>query len=445
MSNSFSRRAAIFGYDMIAGAIDPMTIGAMKRFLFPSARIWAAANGARGDADAVSTMLPPRGQKRIQSKASKLALEKNEGARQRSAEANEAWRTTVIEGGAGDPAEAETARRRAASGHLAMSGPLAAAIGRRGVPTVAWAMEAPGAASPLQDTFNAPDDLWAIQAGPEYREGALMRRWLSAPAETKLAEDTAYARVSWPVDVQPHGVVVVGGGVGIEWDIFVRMRRGHDFANVFTIHGLAVVELISPGHGLRRADHLYGGESFFQSAPVSAAASLAAQVRETARWIAWARGAFALPVGLFGVSMSSFAAQLAISHCGAWPDVARPDAAMLMAHSGDLIGVTQGSLSKGLGLPVAQKAAGWTAADFAHWGEALGPAEAPAVPPSRIVSITGRRDGVTPFKDGESVRNMWGIPPANRFTFGHGHMGLPFRSVLDPVANVRFAEIFRQV
>jgi hypothetical protein len=443
MSNSFSRRAAIAGYDLVAGFVDPITIGAMKRWWFPSARIWASANGARGDADAVAANLPPRGQKRIRSKASQLALQKNESARQQSSDANAAWREVVIQGGDGDPAAAETTRRRAGSRHLAMHGPLAAAVGRRGVKTVAWAMEAPGALPPTADAFMASDNLESVQEGPEFREDTLMRRWLAAPAETGLVGDIAYARVSWPVDMPVHGVIVVGAGVGVEWDIFVRMRRDHDFAHAYTVHGLAVVELVSPGHGLRRADHLYGEESFFQSAPVSAGASLAAQVRETGRWIAWARRAFSLPVGEFGVSMSSFAAQLAISHCNAWPEAARPDAALLMAHSGDLIGVTQGSLSRGLGLPAAQKAAGWTAADFAPWGEALGPADKPAITPEAIVSITGRRDGVTPFRDGEIVRENWGIPPANRFTYGHGHMGLPFRVIMEPDANERFSEILR--
>ena len=108
-----------------------------------------------------------------------------------------------------------------------------------------------------------------------------------------------------------------------------------------------------------------------------------------------------------------------------------------------MIGVTQGSLSRGLGLPAAQKAAGRTAADFAPWGAALGPADKPAIAPEAIVSITGRRDGVTPFRDGEIIRDNWGIPLANRFTYGHGHMGLPFRVIMEPDANERFSKILR--
>ena len=41
------------------------------------------------------------------------------------------------------------------------------------------------------------------------------------------------------------------------------------------------------------------------------------------------------------------------------------------------------------------------------------------------------------------VRENWGIPPANRFTYGHGHMGLPFRVIMEPDANERFSEILR--
>jgi len=235
-----------------------------------------------------------------------LAFHKNESARLQASEANAAWREVVINGADGEPAAAEAARRRAGSRHLAMHGPLTAAAGRRGFQTVAWAMEAPGALPHGSDAFIASDNLEFVQEGPKFQEETLMRRWLAAPAETGLVGDTAYTRFSWPVDMPVHGVVVVGAGVGVEWDIFVRMRRDHDSAHAHTVHRLAVVELVSPG------------------------ASLAAQVRETGRWIAWARQTFNLPVGVFGVLMSSFAAQLAISNCSAWPEAARPDAALLM-------------------------------------------------------------------------------------------------------------------
>lgn len=433
----------IAGYDAIGSIVDPMTIGALKRWWFPAARIWAAANGAEGDAIAAAEALPPRSQRRIQSKAARLALQKNESARQTSIEAEAAWRAVVLEGGEGDPAALETSRRRAASRHLAMHGPLAAAVGRRGVVPVAWAMPAPGGAPITADRFLAPDDLHDVQAGPIFREGTLLRQWISARAETDLPGDRAYARASWPAEDPIAGALVVGSGVGVEWDAFVRMRRDYDFANGFTEHGLAVVELVSPGHGLRRAVHLYGGESFFQGAPVTAGASLAAQVRETARWIAWAKQAWDRPAGLFGVSMSSFAAQLALTHAGRWPEAARPDAAMLMAHSGNLMDITQGSLSSALGLPKALQAAGWTAAHLEPWAGALEPGVVLATPSERIISLTGKLDGVTPFAGGEAVREMWAIPNANRFTYRHGHMGLPLRAMLDAAAARRLAEVLR--
>lgn len=435
----------ITGYDAIGGIVDPMTIGALKRWWFPAARIWAAANGAQGDADAVAETLPPRSQRRIQSKAAQIALRTNEDARKASLEATEAWQTIVINGGSGDPAEAETRRRRAASKHLALHGPLAAAVGRRGVVPVSWEMPTPGGPIIAADAFLAPEDLDVIQEGPVFREGGLMRRWISARAETGVAGDVAYARASWPVDGTIAGALVVGSGVGVEWDGFVRMRRDYDFANAFTEHGLAVVELVSPGHGLRRAADLYGGESFFQGAPVTAGASLAAQVRETARWIAWARRAWDRPAGVFGVSMSSFAAQLALSHAARWPEAARPDVAMLMAHSGNLLDITRGGLSRALGLPMALKGAGWTEADLKPWANALEPGVKLAISPDRIVSVTGTNDRVTPFSGGEAVRQMWSIPPRNRFTYSHGHMGLPLRALLDAAAARRLTEILNGI
>lgn len=442
MTNSFSRRALIAGYDRIGGLVDPFTIASFKRWLFPSLRIWAAANAAKGDADLLAPHLPERGQRRLRQKAAQLAFAKNEALRVAAGEATARWRKAVIDGdGSADPADAERARRRAASAHLAMSGPLAAAIGRRGIALVDWAIDPPGAMPPNHEDFAAPKDWQAVKPGPIYQEGHLLRRWLSAPAETGLGGDVAYARASWPAEGPIKGALVIGSGVGVEWDVFVRISGAYDFANAFTDRGLAVVELAAPGHGLRRCEGLYGGENFFRNAPKSAGDTLGAQVRETARWIAWAHGAWGVRTGLFGVSMSSFAAQLAISHAGSWPAPARPDAAMLLAHSGDLLGVTNGTLSTALGLPVALRRAGWTDENLAPWRLALGPTPAPGIASDKIVSILGVKDGVTPFSDGEDVRRIWRIPRGNQFTYRQGHMGLPLRVNLDQAPTRQLLEI----
>ena len=431
------------GFDLLGPGVDPFLVALLRRMHFPAARLWAAANASAGDYAALTAGLPEAAQKRAEGALAKRAYEILSGAREAAAEATDAWRETAFGGADGDPASAERTRRRAASAHLAAQAPFAAAIGRRGLPLVDWSMLSPGAAPPppAAAAFAAPLELGITGAGAVYREGDLMRQWLSAPAETGAAGDVAYARASWPVEGDVRGVVVAGSGVGVEWDLYIRMREDFDFAATFSKHGLAVVEMVSPGHGLRVAANRYGGEAFFAGAPTSSAAMLAAQCRETARWLAWSRQRWARPVGVFGISMSSFAAQLVLGHSGAWPDAARPDAGFLIAHSGDLLGVVNGRLAKALGIREALASAGWAEQDLLPWREALAPPAEPAVSPDRIVSVIGRLDRVTPYVDGRALAQSWRLPQKNRFRLPHGHMGLPTRVRMHDAPTEHFADV----
>lgn len=443
MSSAFARRAFVFGYDLVGRAIDPVTIWTLKRRVFPAARLWAMANDAGGDFELFVEGLPAAARKRGGGAVARKAFEAVGSLQKRSEEATEKWRATALEGEGAGVAEAESDRRRAASRHIASQAPLSAAVGRRHLPLVRWEMERPGAEPPDAAAFDAPEDLDALRPGPSYSEGDMERRWLSGPAETELPGDKAYARVSWPRDKEIQGVVVIGSGVGVEWDAYVRMRREYDFPIGFARAGLAAIELASPGHGLRRAADRYGGEAFFAGAPVTSAAMLLAQVKETARLLAWGRREWGKPTAIFGISMSSFAAQLVLSHSGRWPERARPDGGYLMAHSGDLIGVVRGSLAAALGIESAMADAGWTESTLAPWRAALAPTDRPAIAPERIISEIGRLDGVTPFADGSALADAWGLPPSNRFLRPHGHMGLPLRSMFDEGPADRLAEILR--
>lgn len=440
MGRSLLQRAALHGYDAIGVGLDPVLLWMLRSFHFPSARLWAAANGAADHAAFVAG-LPDARRRRAANAAGRAAFDALRGAAARAADATAAWGEVLLEGGPGDAGALETERRRAATRHLATAAPLRVAVGRRGLSLVKWDMRrGDGAAPPGPSAFNAPADLDAVAVGPEYREGDMMRQWLSAPSETAAPGDRSMARMSWPVTGSPRCAVVVGSGVGVEWDQYIRIRRDFDFPAAFCALGFAVVEIISPGHGLRRAQDRYGGEIFFAGAPTSSSALLVAQVRETARMIAWLRGRWNVPTGLFGLSMSSFVAQLALTHADQWPERARPDGGFLLAHSGKLIGVVRGRLAGALGIEGALREVGWTEDELMHWGTALAPGPTPVAPPERIVSMIGYLDRVTPFRDGAALAKAWGLPPENRFRMPHGHLGLPTRLSLDPAPIARFAE-----
>ncbi len=442
MSVSLFGHVVRFGFDRVGVVVDPLLIRMLRRHHFPAARLLAAAEASYGDADLFRSGLPPAQARRFDRLLGRKAYQAARDACVASEAATEAWRDIMVSGVAGDPAQAEMERRRAATRRLATATALLTALGRRDLPLVQWGMQPPAEHwPPGAADFSAPDDFMTVDAGPVYREGVLYRQWLYAPAETGLLGDRAWARASWPAEGPVIGACVVGSGVGVEWDIYVRPRSDYDFSATFAGHGIAAIELVSPGHGLRRAVGRYGGESFFEGAPVSVGALLAAQVRESARWIAWARRRFERPVGIFGVSMSSFAAQLALTHAISWPATARPDAGFLLAHSGDLPGVVSGPLARALGIPAAFEAHGWDDAALAPWRSALGPGRAAAVPGARILSVIGRHDAVTPYRDGLAIAELWGLPPENCFRWPHGHFGLPMRLGLDDRPFARFAKV----
>jgi len=63
--------------------------------------------------------------------------------------------------------------------------------------------------------------------------------------------------------------------------------------------------------------------------------------------------------------MTSFVAQQAASYCHVWPEEARPDAVLLISHSGRIEEVAfGGALSAALGLDRELSAAGWSADDL---------------------------------------------------------------------------------
>ena len=96
-------------------------------------------------------------------------------------------------------------------------------------------------------------------------------------------------------------------------------------------------------------------------------------------------------VALAGISMTSFVAQQLASHCDRLPAEARPDAVMLISHSGNLERVTfGGELAALLGVGRALSAAGWTREDRASHPLA----EVPRPPTSRaerLIEVHARR------------------------------------------------------
>jgi hypothetical protein len=189
----------------------------------------------------------------------------------------------------------------------------------------------------------------------------------------------------------------------------------------------------------------YGGEPFFAAGPTSSMDLIAGQAIESALLIAWARARFGGKVALAGVSMTSFVAQLAASHCHLWPAEARPDAAMLISHSGRVEDVTfGGALAEMLGLDRALVDAGWSRETLARLSRAIDPADNPALSPSRIVSVLGETDRWVPYDDGLALTQRWQLPEENVFRYRLGHLGMPVQLTRDSAPFRRLRQVLNE-
>jgi hypothetical protein len=143
--------------------------------------------------------------------------------------------------------------------------------------------------------------------------------------------------------------------------------------------------------------------------------------------------------------MSSFVAQQVASHCSLWPAEARPDAVLLISHSGRIEDVTfGGELAASFGIDRALHAAGWSREALARLSTVIDPAEAPALAPSRIVSVLGEADRWVPYADGLAVARRWKLPEANIFRYPLGHLGMPVQLTRDPAPFERLRQVLRE-
>ena len=147
-------------------------------------------------------------------------------------------------------------------------------------------------------------------------------------------------------------------------------------------------------------------------------------------------------MALAGISLTSFVAQQAASHCHLWPAAARPDAVMLINHSAHIENVAfGGALAAMLGLDRVLADAGWTRESLARLSQAVNPAGAPALASDRIVSVLGETDRWVPYEDGEALVRQWQLPEANVFRYRLGHLGTPVQLMRDSAPFERLRQV----
>lgn len=267
--------------------------------------------------------------------------------------------------------------------------------------------------------------------------------WLTFQVPDAPIDGACWARVFEPADL-PEGAptVILLHGICVELEQWKVPWRD---VEVMMDAGLRVVMPEGPWHGRRRAPGHYGGEPVVARAPVGTIDYFATHVPEVAALTHWAHGKGG-PVGLFGISLGSFVAQLVLSEAGAWPQAYRPDAGFLVATSQglDTIGLT-GAFGRAFKLDHALRRAGWTEELLRRWGALMTPGERPCVDPSALVMLLGTEDEVAPYAGGAALARDWQVPDDNVFERHQGHFSVAAGMMVDDAPTKAFIDRIKRL
>jgi hypothetical protein len=426
--------------------LDAAGLFGLQRYM-PLSRLWAAANAAGADA---ARFRDEAGLSAFWPGFPLRPVLAHHGRLRRAAEdARRAWEAAVF-----DPSQVsdvgllDDRRRRAATLHQMTRGYFSPLLLPRRPPLARWQID------PIRKVETDPSTLYrgtidpkSIEVSRRFQRDGVAEYWLRAPTPSpwlagRSGSETLYARVIEPAGDAARDALVFGSGLCLELELLAARR---DPGRRLAAMGWRVIEPISPYHGLRAMPGFYGGEPFFALAPTGTLDLIAGQAVETALLTAWSRERFGGTVSVAGISMTSFVAQQVAARCDLWPAEARPDAAMLISHSGRLEEVTfGGELAALLGIDRALREAGWTREALAAISRAVDPAERPAIAAQRIVSVLGEADRWVPYDHGLALARQWRLPDDNIFRYRVGHLGMPVQLTRDPAPFDRLKRVLRE-
>jgi hypothetical protein len=424
--------------------LDQAGLLGLRRWYMPLSRLWAAANAAGQDVASFRKQacmpLPA-----FWSEARLLGLlQRHERVHVAARGAREAWEAGVFGTRSVDAERLDTARRQAATRHMASRGWFYPLLFPQRPPVARWTIDPPGSADCEEVIGSAALDPATIEVSQAFERNDLREYWLRAVTPSlrlkrRAGSETLYARVVEPANAAVEATLIFGSGLGLEFELLTVTR---DAGRRLAERGWRVVEPVSAYHGLRAMPGFYGGEPFYAAAPSAALDLVVGQAIEAGLLTAWLRSRHGGKVALAGISMTSFVVQRVASACHLWPAEARPDAAMLISHAGCIEDATfGGALSAMLGLERALADAGWTREALAQLSQAIDPAPKPALSPSRIVSVLGETDRWLPFDEGLAVARRWELPEHNLFRYRLGHLGMPIQLARDMAPFERLRQV----
>lgn len=432
---------------------DGAALFALRHWFFPLSRLWAAAREADGDVQRFFEAVPmvPRLDLREKVAGALAAFEK---ARVSAYAIETEWERVFF-----GPSDLGEARREAVeAARLGLRHSYNATrrnfrfLANSTTPRVKLAIAAPGEVEAIYgdalgvglDAFaGAPDPGPTIEVSRAIASPTGRDYWLRFKSPSSRLGDMVYARVHDPEGVSNPPTVIFGHGICVEYD---HWRGLVDECHALARAGFRVIRPEAPWHGRRNVAGRFGGESIIASFPMGVLDALTGAAQEWSVLARWARDNTAGPVTFAGSSLGALTAQFAADKAKDWPEALRPDALLLLTHTGDLSEVVlSGTLANLWMRPSDVAAKGWTEELARSYLRLLGPSDRLSVPANRVVSVLGRRDTVLPFGGGRQLVERWCVPEQNVFVWDRGHFSVPMTLIRRDAPLQRFKEIVAHI
>jgi pimeloyl-ACP methyl ester carboxylesterase len=431
--------------------LDTLTLYVLRRFFFPSSRLWALAREAEGDLDHFLQGLNTSSLSARRLTNLRITLEGFERKRLKAYMVEPLWHDYLFD--EAEPSlerlliaeemrlDARTAYNMSRRSFIPYRGLLHSSV-KMTPPTPQQLVARFGDhGQGVNSLFEIPSEFPKVEVSRKIPVPGGRDYWLRFRSPSPLMDDMVYARVHEPLGVDNPPTLIFGHGICVEFDHYHNLV---DEVAGLTKQGIRVVRPEAPWHGRRVLPGHFGGEQLLSTAPMGMFDFLGAQHQEWAVLMDWCRRNGGGPVAVGGSSLGAQTAKSVAMRAKEWPEHLRPDALLAIIHTRH-IGQTalNSSLSDIWNLSGALRDAGWSKELTEHWLNRLDPLTPPCMPPENIVSVTGSADSVTFESEAISQLNEWQVPGANRFSYRRGHFSVPLGMLRDTEPLYRFREILQ--
>ncbi len=413
--------------------LDSTILYFLKSWFFPLSRLWAAARAAEGDVDKFIEYVPLQHPSNRQRRQIAKALYTFDRARLKAFSTEKLWNDYFF--GKDDVAverlpiveEMRLDNRTAYNMTRKLFIPL-----RRLVKTsvlvcpptpdeVAACYGAKG--EKLNELFALPKTFPSVEVSRSVPTSYGRDYWIRFASPSTEMNDHVTARVYEPAGVKNPPTLIFGHGICVESDHYHQLL---DEVTDLMRMGVRVIKPEAPWHGRRVLPGHYGGEQLLSEVPVSMIEFMAAQLKEWATIINWSRSTSDGPLAIGGSSLGAQTAKfISVKACD-WPDHLKPEALFIAAHCAHVSETAlEGSLSDIWNMSDMMKAKGWHRDLERAWLERLDPMGQCCVKGENIISVTGKRDTVTPPASASHQMDHWKVPASNRFIYNRGHFTIP--------------------